>query len=130
MTDMLTFKKFLALPKKIRVEAPEHFLPKEPQRLDEATRTTVGKYTARRDPPHFQGDEYHAHADVPGGYEVAWGKSGARRHPNKFPTSVPKDAKAAVAKVLGVSVDLLETFKVHDDAIGEDVLLFEVMGEP
>jgi len=126
MTTLMTFKEFLALPKKIRVEAPEHLLPKNPQQLDEATRATVGNYTARRDQPHFQGDEYHAHADIPGGYEVAWGKSGARRHPNEFPATVPKDAKAALAKVLGVSVDLLETFKVHDDTIGEDVLLFEV----
>ena len=131
MTDMLTFKEFLALPKKIRVEVPEHLLPKIPQQLDEATRITVGKCTARRDPPHFQGDEYHAHVDIPGGYEVAWGKSGVRRHPSKFPTNVPNDAKAAVAKVLGVNVDLLEAYKVYDEAIGEDVLLFEVSaGEP
>lgn len=126
MTRTLTFKEYLALPKKIRVEAPERLLPKEPKQLDEATRVTVGNYTARRDQPHFQGDEYHAHADVPGGYEVAWGISGSRRHPNKFPANVPKDAKAAVAKVLGVSPDLLEAFKVYDDSIGEDVLLFEV----
>src|SRR5690606_32954821 len=102
MTDVLTFEEFLDLPKKIRVEVPEHLLPQTSWRLDEATRTTVGKFTARRDQPHFHGDEYHAHVDIPGGYEVAWGKSGARRHPNKFPTNVPKDAKVAVAKVLGV----------------------------
>ena len=98
------------------------------ERLDEATRASVGKFTARRDQPHFQGDEYHAHVDIPGGYEVAYGKSGARRHPNKFPADVPKDAKKAVAKVLGVSVDLLEVYKIHDDRIGEDVLLFEFTG--
>jgi hypothetical protein len=120
---MMGCKEFLALPKKIRVEAPEHLLPAE--QLDEATRATVGKYTARRDAPHFQGDEYHAHCEI-SGYEIAWGKSGSRRHPNKFPTDVPTDAKPAVAKVLGVNVDLLATFKVYDEVVGEDVLLFEV----
>ncbi|MGA9047225.1 hypothetical protein [Sulfuricurvum sp.] len=123
---IMRFKEFVALPKKIRVEAPEHLLLTTPERLDEATRSTVGNFTARRDQPHFLGDEYHAHVDIPGGYEVAWGKSGSRRHPNKFPTDVPKDAKAAVAKVLGVKVDLLEIFKVYDEKLGEDVLLFEV----
>jgi hypothetical protein len=121
---MMGFKEFSALPKKIRVEAPERLLPGE--QLDEASRATVGKYTARRDPPHYQGDEYHAHAEIPGGYEVAWGRSGSRRHPNKFPTDVPIDAKTAVAKVLGINANLLETFKVRDETIGEDVLLFEV----
>lgn len=123
----MKFKEFIALPKKIRVEAPENFLPTKPERLDEATRSTVGNFTARRDQPHFQGDEYHAHVDIPGGFEVAWGISGSRRHPNKFPISVPNDAKAAVAKVLGVRVDMLETYKVHDENIGEYVLLFEVI---
>lgn len=123
---IMRFKEFIALPKKIRVEAPEHLLPTKPERLDEATRFTVGNFTARRDQPHFQGDEYHAHVEIPGGYEVAWGKSGSRRHPNKFPTDVPNDAKAAVAKVLGVKVNMLESFKVRDESLGEDVLLFEV----
>lgn len=122
----MRFKEFVALPKKIRVEAPEYLLTSKLMRLDEATRSTVGKYTARRDTPHFQGDEYHAHADIPGGYEVAWGISGSRRHPNKFPAVVPADAKSAVANVLGVKVDMLETFKVYDESLGEDVLLFEV----
>ncbi len=126
MTKILTLKEFCALPKKIFVEVPDHLLPQVQQRLNEGTQATVGKFTARRDQPHFQGDEYHAHVDIPGGYEVAWGKSGARRHSNKFPARVPKDAKAAVAKVLGVSAKLLETYKVHDEKIGEQVLLFEV----
>ena len=123
---MLTFKEFRNLPKKIRVEAPDHLLPSRPERLDEATRATVGRYTARRDPPHFQGDEYHAHAEIPGGYEVSWSKSGSRRHPTKFPANIPQDAKQAVANVLGVAIDLLETYRVHDEALGEDVLLIEV----
>jgi hypothetical protein len=123
---IMRFKEFISLLKKIRVEVPEHLLPTKPEKIEEATRSTVGNFTARRDPPHFQGDEYHAHVDIPGGYEVAWGKSGSRRHPNKFPTAVPNDAKAAVAKVLGVEVDMLESFKVRDENLGEDVLLFEV----
>src|SRR5581483_9744361 len=123
MPRMISFKEFRNLPKKIRIEVPAKLL-QEAAQLDEATRSKVGRYTARRDPPHFQGDEYHAHADIPGGYEVSWGVSGARRHPNKFPAAVPKDAKQAIANVLKISVDLLETSKVYDEKIGEDVLLF------
>lgn len=126
MPKFMGFKEYISLPKKIRVEAPERLLRTDPERIDEATRVTVGRYTARRDPPHFQGDEYHAHAGIPGGYEVSWGISGVRRHPNKFPATVPNDAKQAVADVLGVSVDLLETSRIHDDDVGEDVLLLEV----
>jgi len=126
MAKLLGFKEFINLPKKIRVEAPPELLPAAPDHLSEATRKTVGNHTARRDQPHFQGDEYHAHADIPGGYEVSWNRSGSRRHPNKFPAIVPNDAKDAVAKVLGISPDLLETYRVRDDAVGEDVLLFEV----
>lgn len=122
---MIKFKDFIA-PKKIRVEVPPSFEKSQQERLDEATRTKVGNYTARRDPPHFQGDEYHAHAEVPGGFEVAWGRSGARRHPNKFPAEIPHDAKAAVAKVLGVDVSLLEAYKVRDELLQEDVYLIEV----
>ncbi len=123
---IMRFKEFIALPKKILVEAPEHLLPTNPERVDESTRSTVGNFTARRDQPHFQGDEYHAHVEIPGGYEVAWCKSYSRRHPNKFPANVPKDAKAAVAKVLGINVDMLEAYKVYDEKLGENVLLFEV----
>lgn len=122
---MIRFKDFVA-PKKIRVEVPPTFEVSSPERVDEATRATVGNYTARRDKPHFQGDEYHAHADVPGGFEVGWGRSGARRHPKKFPAEVPHDAKAAVAKVLGVDVSILECYKVRDEIIQEDVYLIEV----
>lgn len=113
------FKDFLNI-RKIRVETSQ-------QRLDEATRRTVGNFTARRDPPHFQGDEYHGHAAIPGGYEVSWGISGARRHPNKFPAVIPADARQAVADVLGVSVSKLECFKIHDDVIDEDVFLVELV---
>lgn len=112
-------------PKKIRIEAPRHLLPRSKPLLNEQTYRTVGKYTARRDQPHFHGDSYHAHVEFPGGYEVSWNASGSRRHPNKFPTNVPHDVKAAAAKVLGVKIDLLETFTIMDNAIGENVWLFE-----
>jgi hypothetical protein len=101
--------------KRIRVEAPVAIL--------EAARVTVGRYTARRDKPHFQGDQYHAHADIPGGYEVSWNTSGSRRHPNKFPAQIPADAKAAVAQVLGVDPHILEGYTINADA---DILLIEV----
>lgn len=110
--------------RKIRVEGPEELLHN--MQLNEATRATVGKFTSRRDPPHFQGDEYHAHSEIPGGYEVSWGISGSRRHENKFPAQVPADAKAAVAKVLRVNVDMLEGYRVYDENIEQEVLLVEV----
>jgi hypothetical protein len=115
------FKEFIAI-KKIRVEVPASF----PQTLEEATKAKVGRFTARRDPPHFQGDEYHAHAEIPGGYEVSWGISGRRRHPNKFPANVPADARAAVATVLDVDPDLLEGCEIDDETIGERVFLLEL----
>jgi hypothetical protein len=127
MSKLPSFKEFLEMSsaRKIRVEAPESMLPRQKQQLDEATRQTVGRFTARRDPPHFVGDEYHAHVDVPGGFEVAWNVSGSRRHPTKFPASVPSDAKSAVAKVLRVSEDLLEAYWVADPKTAEWVLLLE-----
>jgi hypothetical protein len=97
--------------RKIRVEAPEAIL--------EAARATVGRYTARRDQPHFQGDEYHAHAEIPGGYEVSWNVSGSRRHHNKFPAQIPAGARAAVAKVLGVDPQKLEGFTVDGELLIE-----------
>jgi hypothetical protein len=53
------------------IHFPKKLLILTPQILTEATRETVGRYPARRDPPHFQGDEYHAHAELPGGYEAS-----------------------------------------------------------
>jgi hypothetical protein len=122
---MERFKQFTAI-KKIRVEVSEPAFARVPQALEEAIRATVGRFTARRDQPHFQGDEYHAHAAIPGGYEVSWNKSGSRRHPKKFPSNVPADARAAVAKVLKVDPNLLEGFKIFDEKIGENVFLLEI----
>ena len=86
-------------------------------KIDEATKATVGRHTARRDKPSFQGDEYHGHCDLSGGYEVSWTISGNRRHPNKFPADdkIPADAKAAVAKVLGVDPNILEVYYGYDE---------------
>jgi hypothetical protein len=120
------FNEFNSLPKKILVEVQSEMEQERLELITEASTATVGRFTARRDPPHFQGDEYHAHSKVPGGFEVAWGRSGVRRHPNKFPAEIPNDAKEAVAKVLGVSKELLETFRFFDDVVGEEVLLIEV----
>jgi hypothetical protein len=79
-----------------------------PSVLTEATQATVGQFTAFRHQPHFQGDEYHGHCDVGGGHHVAWRVTGPKHHPNKFPAHVPRDAKAAVARVLNVDVSKLE----------------------
>jgi hypothetical protein len=127
---IMSFKEFIAI-KKIRVEVPAAFAPpasetESIEALDEATRATVRRFTARRDPPHFQGDEYHAHSEIPGGYEVSWGVSGKRRHPNKFPVDVPADARAAVAKVLNVDPNLLEGYVIADEKLGEKVFLLEL----
>ena len=113
--------------KKIRVEVPKSIFPRVVVQLDEATRATVGRYTARRDPPHYQGDEYHGHTEgLPGGYEASWGVSGARRHTSKFPATVPADAKAAVAKVLGVDPKLLESYEIVDEETNEKMYLIEI----
>src|SRR4051794_11794347 len=86
---MMTFKEFIqkkdaagmvvkkksgasTRPKKLRIEMPDSVATKHSELLCEATRAKVGRITARRDPPHFQGDEYHGHAKLPGGYEASW----------------------------------------------------------
>jgi hypothetical protein len=110
--------------KKIRIEMSGLLAKKHPELLTEAARATSGRVTAIRHQPHFQGDEYHGHASLPGGYEVSWNRSGTRRHPNKFPTTIPRDARNAVAKVLGVDPKILEGFEVVEES-GERILLIE-----
>lgn len=97
----------------------------ECQRIEETRKKAVGRYTARRDMPHFQGGEIHAHCPLPGGREASWTLSGKRVHPNKFPADgkIPKDAKAAVAKVLNVDVSLLEAFVAFDPVEGGEVFV-------
>jgi hypothetical protein len=85
----------------------------EPGLLEEGWKRVNG-HTLRKDSPHFKGDEYHVHAELPGGYEATWGVSGKRRHPNKFPAHVPAAIIDAAAKILKVSPDLLETFWVQE----------------
>jgi len=96
-------------------------------RIDEATRKTVGRYTARRDQPHFQGDEIHAHCELPGGKELSWTITGKRRHPKKFPADnkFPRDAKAAIADLLGVDPNILEAYEGFDEVEREDVFILE-----
>lgn len=99
--------------------------------LEEAKTATVGKHTAFRHQPHFQGGEYHGHCDLPKGYQVSWTISGQRLHPGKFPADdkIPNDAKSAVANVLGVSTDLLEGFLAFDEKEGKEIILFELKNE-
>jgi len=97
-----------------------------PTLLEESYKTFFG-HVVRKDPPHFHSDEYHAHAKLDGGYEVAWTVSGKRRHPGKFPAHVPDAARAAVAQRLGVSKDLLESFWINE--AGKKTLLFEVRAQ-
>lgn len=103
----------------------DFFIEPTDQLLNEATQATVGNFTAHRHGPHFNGDMYHGHCDLAGGYQVSWNITGPRRHPNKFPAIIPKDAKEAVAKVLRVEASLLEAFWVEDSSHGRQ-LLFEV----
>jgi hypothetical protein len=95
--------------------------------LIESKLARIGKYTARRDSPHFQGDEYHGHCKLSGGDELSWTISGTRRHPNKFSADdkIPKDAKVAVAKVLGVNPNTLEAFLAYDSIEGKDVFVLQ-----
>jgi len=101
------------------------------QVLEEAKKATVGKQAAFKHQPHFQGGEYHGHCDLSGGHQVSWTISGKRLHPNKFPADdrIPNDAKLAVAKVLGVSKDLLEGFIAYDEKENKEIILFELKGE-
>jgi hypothetical protein len=87
----------------------------------------VGNFEARKDQPHFQGDEYHGHCEF-NGYEISWGISGKRRHENKFPAVIPKKAREAVAKVLGIDAQKLECFKIKDEN-NEIIYLLEINNE-
>jgi len=84
----------------------------------------VNGHTLRKDPPHYNGDDYHVHAPLLGGYEASWSMSGARRHPNKFPARVPKGVRHAAAEVLGIDVALLECFWIDED--DQRLLLLEI----
>lgn len=98
------------------------------QVLEEAKKEKVGKYTAYRHSPHFRGGEYHGHCDLEDGYQISYTITHQRLHPNKFPADhkIPKKAKMAIAKVLGVSVDLLEGYVTYDDSEHTEVVLFEL----
>jgi len=99
--------------------------------LEEAKEKTVGNYTAYKHSPHFQGGDYHGHSDLPDGHRLSWTITGKRLHPSKFPADdkIPNDAKVAIAKVLGVPVNLLEAFVAYDEVDGEEVVVLELKGE-
>lgn len=101
--------------REVRIEAPQMLLE---------TWKKIDGFLLRKDPPHFQGDEYHVHAPLSGGYEASWGVSGPRRHPSKFPADVPSGLRKAAAKFLKISPDLLEAWWIGHP--GEKVLLLEV----
>ena len=89
--------------------------------LEEGHTKVVNGIKVRKDAPHFNGDDYHVHVQLPGGYELSWQRgNGTRRHPSKFPKNVSMSAKQAAAKILGVSVDLLECFTEKEEATGHD----------
>lgn len=134
MNRLAEYLEKLQKDKKLRVIVavdPQHLNQLGKKVLEEAKKVTVGKQTAVRHHPHFQGGEYHGHCDLSGGYEVSWTISGQRLHPNKFPADdkIPKDAKTAIAKVLGVSADLLEAFIAYDEEENKEIILFELRGE-
>lgn len=130
----MTFKEYLKRKEKekcirVIVSADQNTIDQfMPERLEEIKKATVGRNTAYKHQPHFQGGEYHGHSDFDNGYQVSWTITGKRLHPNKFPADdkIPKNAKAAVAKVLGVSTNLLEGYMTFDDIEGEEVILFEL----
>lgn len=101
------------------------------QVIEESKKETVGRHTAYKHQPHIQGGEYHGHSDLPGGHQLSWTLTGKRLHPNKFPADdkIPNDAKIAVAKVLGISANLLEAYMAYDEVEGEEVLLIEAKKE-
>jgi hypothetical protein len=71
-------------------------------------------YLVRRDGPHFPGDVPHAHCELSGGYEVAYDTLGRKRHPNKFPHSVPKGVKIEIAKKLKIDINKLQEFIIFN----------------
>lgn len=108
----LSFKDFVAKKEGQQQERPSESLslPERPLLLDEATRATVGRYTARRDKPRIENGKVitHAHVDLPGGYQVTYDDQYKRHHPNKFPNHVPKGSKQAIGQVLNIDWRKLE----------------------
>jgi len=118
------FEEYYHQPKKILVEVPSSndlILLRENRRTIEIDGVTVYK-----DSPHFPADKKHVHAELPGGYEIAWDIACHRKHPNKFPADVPKRYKTAVAKALNVDETMLECSIIHNGS--EKYILIEVLG--
>ena len=129
---MKSFKQFLdendhnEKKRKVVVSVPNNFLNRFKSIIDEGRFTkNVGKIPVHKDSPHFSGGEYHGHVDMPGGKQVSYTISGKRLHPNKFPMQVPKNVKNAIAQVLGVDPDILESYEAYDEIDKITVFLLE-----
>ena len=83
------------------------------------------KNRARKDPPHHSKDDYHAHRQIAGGYEIAYTIKGSKKHFNKFPpkNKIPKRAKQDIADKLDIPVDMLEEYNIYDENREQVVLL-------
>ena len=69
MTRLAEYLEKLQKDKKLRVivAVEQKHLDKLGKKvLEEAKKVKVGKQTAFRHPPHFQGGEYHGHSDLSG----------------------------------------------------------------
>lgn len=99
--------------------------------ITEAKKRTVGRHDAYKHQPHFAGGEYHGHCDLEDGNQVSWTITGNRLHSNKFPADnkIPRDAKQAVADVLGVSADILEAYTAYDEVEKNEVILIELKNQ-
>ena len=77
---------------------------------------------------HLQGGEYHGHCDMNDGSRISWTLSGLRLHPDKFPADnkISADVKIAVAKILGVRVNRMESFFAFDDQESKAVIILKI----
>lgn len=113
--------------KNVVVSVPEYFFKKfESIIINEGRHTKeIGNIPVHKDSPHVKGGEYHGHVDMPGGKQVTYTISGQRLHPNKFPNQVPQNVKKAIAQVLGVDPNILESYEAYDEIENSTVFLLE-----
>jgi len=128
---MKSFKQFLhendSKKTKVVVSVPQMAFKKFESIVINEGRFTkkVGKIPVHKDSPHFSGGEYHGHVNMPSGKQVTYTITGKRLHPNKFPKHVPQNVKNAIAQVLKVDSDLLESYEAYDEIEETTVLLIE-----
>ena len=113
--------------KKVVVSMPLNIFTKFESKIISEGRFTkmVGRIPVQKDSPHFDGGEYHGHVNLPGGKQISYTVSGKRLHPNKFPKKVPEYVKNAIAQVLKVDPNLLESYEVYDETEKSKVILIE-----